>query len=282
MLSAMFVLVGATFFAAAPAMLTSVQAQAQAAVPTSGLFGSAGGATPLEVTADNGIEWRQEDKTFIASGNAVATRGDVAVHSNLLRAYYRDTANGRTEIWRLDAEGSVTITAPNQKATGDFGVFDVDNGVFVLSGGDVRYITPESIIRADTQLEYWTDKQMAVARGNATTTRDDKTLRADVLAAHFQKGKDGKSRVERVEAFDNVRIVSAGETVSSQRAVYNLKSGIAVLTGDVSITRGETQLKGCRAEVNIDSGVSRLLACSGGSAGGRVRGLISPNDSGAK
>ena len=282
MLSAMVVLVAATFFAAAPTMSTLAQAQAQAAVPASGLFGSAGGATPLEVTADNGIEWRQEDKTFIASGNAVATRGDVAVHSNLLRAHYRDTTNGRTEIWRLDAEGSVTITAPNQKATGDLGVFDVDNGVVVLSGDDVRYITPDSIIRADTQLEYWTDKQVAVARGNATTTRDDKTLRADVLVAHFQKGKDGKSRVERVEAFDNVRIVSAGETVSSQRAVYNLKSGIAVLTGDVSITRGETQLNGCRAEVNIDSGVSRLLACSGGSAGGRVRGLISPNDSGAK
>jgi lipopolysaccharide export system protein LptA len=275
MLSNIFALVGATVFAAF--YLLPISAQAQATVP---LVGSAGVAIPLEVTADDGIEWRQEDKFFIASGNAVATRGDIVVHSNLLRAHYRDAINGRTEIWRLDAEGSVTITAPNQIATGELGLFDIDNGVFVLSGGDVRYITPDSVIRADTQLEYWTDKQLAVARGNATTTRDDKTLRADVLSAHFGKGKDGSLRVHRIEAFDNVRIITAEETASSQRAVYDVVSGIAVLTGDVSITRGETQLKGCRADVNIDTGISRLRAC--GNGGGRVRGLISPNKSEAK
>ena len=270
MLSAALILAGATLLAS-PA-LQPVQA------PAAGLFGSDGGS-PIEVTADNGIEWRQDDKTFIATGNALAVRGDVQVHSDILRAHYREGPGGKTEIWRLDAEGAVSITAPDQKATGALGVFDVDNAVFVLSGNDVRYTTPDSVIRADSQIEYWANKRMAVARGNASTTREDKTLRADVLAAHFREDKDGNSTVYKVEAFDNVSIVTQGETVSSRRAVYDVDSGVAVLTGDVRITRGETQLNGCRAEVNIDSGISRLLACADGKrSGGRVRGLIAPSE----
>lgn len=243
----------------------------------SGLFAE-GDSLPIEVTADNGIEWRQEERTFVASGNAVAVRGDVEVRSRLLRAHYRETADGRTEIWRLDAEGEVVISAPDQMASGTLGVFDVDNAVFVLSGDDVRYVTPDTDIRADRQLEYWQNKNMAVARGNARSTRDGSTLRADVLAAYFAPDAAGNTGVSRLEAFDNVSIVTSDETVSSRRAVYDVNTSVAVLTGAVKITRGENQLNGCRAEVNVDSGVSRLSACGPDSGGGRVRGLISVQD----
>ena len=44
--------------------------------------------------------------------------------------------------------------------------------------------------------------------------------------------------------------------------------------GKVRITRGENQLNGSEAEVNMKTGISRLLA---GNAG-RVQGLVVPND----
>jgi lipopolysaccharide export system protein LptA len=34
-----------------------------------------GGSQPIEISADNGIEWNRDAKTYTARGNAVATQG---------------------------------------------------------------------------------------------------------------------------------------------------------------------------------------------------------------
>lgn len=233
--------------------------------------------TPIEIYAEDGIEWQQEKQLFLARGNARAVRGEVEVRANVLTAYYRETPNGGTDIWRLHADGGVRISSPGEKAYGEKGVYDVDNGILVLSGGRVRLVTKEDEITADRQLEYWEKKQMAVARGNASAVRGDKRLRADVLAAYFRKDKNGRSAIYRVEAFDNVRIKTAKDDARADRAVYNVQSGIVTLAGSVKIIRGRNQLRGCRAEINLNTGISKLFGCGPpGSGGEPVRGVIQP------
>jgi lipopolysaccharide export system protein LptA len=39
-------------------------------------FGAPGDQTPVEVLADNGIEWMRDGTRFVAKGNAAAARGD--------------------------------------------------------------------------------------------------------------------------------------------------------------------------------------------------------------
>jgi lipopolysaccharide export system protein LptA len=235
-----------------------------------------GGGGPLEIFADNGIEWQQDGAVFLAEGNARAVRGDVTVRADVLRAYYRDKQGGGSDIWRLDAEGGVVISSPTEKAYGELATYDVDNSVLVLSGGNpTRLVTPDDTITARGQLEYWQAKRMAVARGGADAVRADKRLKADVLVAYFREDKGESDTLERVEAFDNVRIDTASETVTSQRGAYNVESGIATLTGSVKIIRGDNILDGCRAVVNLNTGISRLFGCEG-ETGGRVRGLITP------
>lgn len=240
-------------------------------------FGGGDSDAPIEVDAADGIEWLQDQQVFTARGDAVAVRGDVSVHADLLRAYYRKKPGGGTEVWRLDAEGNVRIVAPEETAYGDNGVFDVENGVLVLSGAKVRLVTAEDEITADRQIEYWEKKRMAVARGNAYAIRGERRLRADVLSAHFRPF-EGKTQVYKVEAFDNVYVVLEDDTVTADRAIYNVESGIATLTGSVKITRGENQLNGCVAEIDLGSGASTLKGCGGtGKDQGRVRGLIVPD-----
>ena len=240
-------------------------------------FASGDPDSPIQVDAQNGIEWQREDKVFTARGDAVAVRGDVRVRADVLRAYYRLKRGGGTDIWRLEAEGNVRISSPEETAFGDKGVYDLDNAILVLSGKKVRLVTAEDEITANRQLEYWETKRMAVARGNAYAVREDRRLRADVLTAHFQSTGDGKSKIHRVDAFGNVHIVTGEDTVTAERGVYNVESGIADLTGSVRITRGGNQLNGCTAKVNMKTGISKLLGC-GPSAGRdrRARGLIVP------
>src|SRR3546814_19828938 len=45
---------------------------------------------PLEINANDGIEWNRNDKTYIARGNARAASGDVEVLADVLTAHYRD------------------------------------------------------------------------------------------------------------------------------------------------------------------------------------------------
>jgi len=51
-------------------------------------------------------------------------------------------------------------------------------------------------------------------------------------------------------------------------------SGIARIAGHVRITRGQNQLNGSEAIVNMKTGISRLLAANEG----RVQGLLMPNE----
>lgn len=226
---------------------------------------------PVEINAEDGIEWQRDARAYIARGKARARQGDVTVHGDTLIAYYRDAATGGTEIWRMDAQENVRIVSPDQTAFGDKAVYDVTRGVLVLTG-NTRLVTSEDTITARDSLEFWEKRALAVARGNAIAVRGDKRLRADVLTAHFKRGKNGKSRIHRVEAFDNVLISSPTEIIRSRRAVYNLATGIVVLTGSVKITRGDDQLNGEAAEVNLNSGVSRMLS----TGKGPVRGVFKP------
>ena len=238
-----------------------------------------GGDTPVEVFADNGIEWQQEDLVFVARGNARAVRGPVTVFADELRAYYRERTGGKTDIWRLDAIGKVRIKSPDGTAYGEKGVYNVDDGILVLTGGkQVKLVTPTDLITADRQLEYWEKRQMAVARGNAMAKRADKKLHAKVLAAYFKRAKGGENQLHRVEAFDNVKVVTAQDTAFSSRGVYNVNSGIATLTGNVKILRAGNTLNGCSAQVNLNTGISRLQSCKMDANGGtnRVRGVLRP------
>ncbi|MBT3359792.1 MAG: hypothetical protein HN403_09205 [Rhodospirillales bacterium] len=239
-------------------------------------FSSSDSDLPIEVQADDGIEWQQDGQVFLARGNARATRGELSINADLLRAYYRKGAKGGTEISRIDAVGRVKIDSGGENAFGETAVYDVDKSIMVLSGKKVRLVTAQDEITADRQLEYYELKRMAVARGNAVARRADRTLKTEVLVAYFKNDKAGKSRVHRVDAFDDIYIKTVQEEVWAERGVYNVDSGIVTLSGDVRIARDDNKLAGCDAVVDLNTGISKLKSCKG--SGKRVRGLLQPSE----
>jgi len=249
----------------------TASARAQSLDLTSG--GEDGG--PIEITAEDGIEWQQGNSIFLARGNAKAVRGEVTVNADLLKAYYKD-GGGPSQIWRLDAEGSVVIESPSERIVGDLAIYDVPNSVLVVRGEDIRFIAGPDTITADKQLEYWETKQLAVARGNAVAIRGDKRLNARVLAAYFKRQANGENDVDRIEAFDDVKITTKTETLTATRGIYKVPTGIATLTGDVKVERGGNVVTGCRAEVNLNTSISKMFSCTDGS-GTRVQGTFAPS-----
>jgi lipopolysaccharide export system protein LptA len=214
---------------------------------------------PIEITADNGIEWQRDKQIMIASGKAKASRGEASVEADELRAFYKKNKNGSSNLFRLDAIGRVTITSPSQKLTGETGVYDLTQGILVLRGKKVSLISGKNIITANQQLEFYEKKEMAVARKNAKANHDGRVLRADTLVALFFKDKNGKTQLSRIQAFENVRLVNNTESVWADKGIYDVSSGIATLNGNVRITRNGNQLNGDSAIINLTTGVSKLL-----------------------
>ncbi len=266
---------------------------------------------PVEVTSNDGIEWRQAEQVIVARGQARATRGGVTVESDRLIARYRPRGGAGTtparaptegpagggEIWRLEAEGNVVITTATDRAEGDRAVYDMDQAVMVLTGQNLRLVNPDNTLTARDSIEYWSARRMAVARGNAVViTNDGRRVRADTLVAYFAEtpaqgaaprtqavatprpqnaaapGSPAPSSLDRVEAFGNVEIRTADEVVRGDRGVYSPNTGIARLLANVRITRGENTLSGQEAIVNMQTGVARLVSAPGA----RVQGLVVP------
>jgi lipopolysaccharide export system protein LptA len=169
------------------------------------------GSGPVDVTARDGFEWRENDQVVIANGDARAVRNNVTVLADRLVARYRkktDPAappgapappptpqqasasgtpddNGGNEVYRLEAHGHVRILTETDEAVGDDAVYDIDQAVLVMTGHALKLTTPNDVLTARDTMEYWSAKHMAVGRGNAVVvTTDGRRLSGDVLVAY--------------------------------------------------------------------------------------------------
>ncbi len=242
-----------------------------------GVSGLQGGDKPMEIDADEGIEWRRDINQYIARGNARAAQGDVEVLADVLTAHYRPDADGGSEIYQIDADGNVRIVSPDQVVYADRARYDMERSVIVLTGDNLKLENGQDVITARDTLEYWEERQIAVARGNAVAQRQDKRVRADLLTAYLVPDANDKLEIDRVDLKGNVQVASPTEYAEGTNAVYYVKREFATLSGNVKITRGENQLNGEYAEVDLASGISRLLSAPPGrQERDRVRGLIIP------
>jgi lipopolysaccharide export system protein LptA len=263
------------------AALMLAPAQAQQATTTTG-----SGGRQMEVTADNGIEWQKEKKIYVARGNAMVKRGDFSVRGATLTAHYRDKEDGKSEIYKVEAVGGVTLKNGDDLAKGDRAVYDVDRKVLTLTGNDLSYVSGGNKITARDSLEYWEVQKTAVARGSAVAVREDDTIKSDMLVGYFEDRPrtDNPARTRRelarVDAIGNVEIINKDNTAKAARATYDTSTKQAQLTGGVQVIRGSDRLNGERAEVNMRTGVYRMLpgaATPGSPGGGRVTGTITPD-----
>lgn len=296
----------------------------------------------MRIQADSGIEWQQNQRVYIARGNAVAARGNNEVRADTLIAHYREKAaaktaattdanaaaaakteggslaplsgegGGSTEIFRVEATGSVVLKHEASTVTGERAVYDIDQGVAVITGKNLKLTTATDVVTARDSLEWYDSRQIAVARGDAVATRSSKTIKADILTAYMHKsaqppaksaphaaaaagsaasrsrtgagvaqrgatggGQDGESRISRVDAQGHVVITDALNTGRGDYGVYNGDTGIATLIGNVVIQRGANVIRGQRGVMDLNSNIARMMP-DGGSGGEkqRVQGLL--------
>lgn len=265
-------------------------------------FGGNKNGSPIVIEADSGIEWQQNAQVYIARGHAVAKRGDTELRADTLKAFYRRVkgaqkngapregaanagsqgliAGSETQIYRVDADGHVVMKGPGRTVIGDHAVYDVDRGIAVITGKHLRFITPNEVVTAKKSLEWYDQKGIAVARGDAIAVHRDRRIRADVLTAYLVKagkgakkprapkkgaktllaGGEGGEKVARIDAVGHVVVTTPTEVSRGDYGVYDARKGIVTLLHHVSITRGQDTVRGQYAVVDLNRNISRIMS----------------------
>jgi lipopolysaccharide export system protein LptA len=263
-----------------------------AAVNAQSLRFSPKGEQAIEVNADE-MEFDQNAKRAIGRGHAKAVQGDVSVTADELIADLRTRPDGSNEVYRVFAQGNVTMKSASETATGPAAVYDFDKQVLVLEGDPVSLVSNDGRVSAHQALQYWSSEGVAVADGAAYAEDKNKhKLYGDKLIAFFrQDGNANKASgitgsrgdINYVQGFGNVRMDTANEIIRAERGAYNIDNGMATLEGNVKVTQGQNQLSGGFATVNVKGGKSSVFGTAAQAhqqplkQNGRVSALIAPS-----
>ena len=226
---------------------------------------------PIEISADNGIEWKRDARTYTARGNALAQQGSTSIAADTLIAYLDE----QDELAHWEAFGNVKISTSQSTSYGDHADYQESTRLLVLTGKNLKVVTESQTVTARDQIEYWRDKDVVVAKGNVVIVRPQKNtvIKSDEATAYFRDKTDDPataedetgdgSEVYQVEAEGHVRVDRKEQTAFSDHLAYNPDTEVAILTGNVVIHSKDNTYKGARAELDLQKDISRLLPAPG-------------------
>lgn len=215
---------------------------------------------PVEIYAEQGIEWHKNDNKYLAIGNAIAKSGKMSVNSDRIEAFYEESDNSGMDIKLVKAHKNVVVTDENLKIVGGkLAEYNLRKDYFSIFGKNLTLTSQENKLESNKKMEYWRTKGVAIASGKAKAQKGNEfKIEAEKLVWYLNEN-DKKIDVKKIFGFENVSIYSNNEVAFSDKALYNKESGICKLFGNVKLQKGDSFLTGDYAEVDLNKGISKLL-----------------------
>ena len=150
--------------------------------------------SPIEVTADEALEWDRANSTVTARGSAVVKQGSDSISAPTIIAKYTESDRG-IEIQSVTASPKAVLIQPGQTLT-------ANSVTAAFSSGALSTVT---------------------AKGNVVLKTEKETLYGD------QADYDALRRV--VVITGSVRILQGKNYLSGDRAEFDLNTNVSTLTG---------------------------------------------------
>ena len=219
---------------------------------------------PIEIFAEEGIEWHKNKNKYVAVGNAKVTSGSMTLQSDIIEAFYEEKNSSDMNITEVRAKKNVIIEDNKMKIVGgEYAEYNIFKDFFLIKGAKITLTSESNTLKSNEKLEYWRSKNIAIATGKAEAKKDQEFIvLADKLVWYLQESKK-KTEVKKLLGFNNVSIKTNNEVAFSDKAIYNNNTEICKLFGNVKLQRGESFLLGEYAEVDLKRGISKLLPAPG-------------------
>ncbi|MGC6485270.1 MAG: LptA/OstA family protein [Candidatus Puniceispirillales bacterium] len=231
---------------------------------------------PLVVEADESLQWRRDDRQYIATGNAVATQGNTVLEADTITADYTENAADSSDdinISRIVGEGGAKLTEPDYQAVAGTIEYSLETNVARLRGGDLTITADDGTVTATETIVYNRGERLVVATGTAQIALSNgQRINGDRIEVDLDAGERDFTAIR---AFGNAEVFSPeadrNREARAENITYTRASGIAILTGSVEILDGSNRMTGDKAEINTVTGISTMTA-----TGGRVGGVFTP------
>lgn len=227
------------------------------------LSGKLTGPLPVEIDSQQGITCEEKGRVCTARGDVIVTRGQAKLRTDILKATFSLNEKGApSDLIRLEAKGNArfSTTDNSKKGQAQRVTYDVLEGHTRLTGGNLKLYADGLTVTAEKAIDYYENGSKAVAAGKARAWKEGKIITAETLTAYFKEGQEGKLVLHHVVAEGDVLITMPQNMAQGAKAVYHVHDETARLTGKVRLTRSEGQIEGSSAEVNLVTGVGRVLS----------------------
>lgn len=187
----------------------------------------------------------------------------------------------------LDSESPVTITGPSGKLKAEgFLIYNKGDNIDFRGKTDTTVFSVEGDIRIRSQNGLLINQvpQTITALQDVIITQNDKVITADkVVLVYNTASQNIDNRIAKIEAFGHVTVQSPTQKITGDHGLYDPRSTMVEMTGNVVLHQGRNYLEGDRATLDMTTGESTLVPkksqMPGGSeTSGRVRGQLLPAD----
>lgn len=130
-------------------------------------------------------------------------------------------------------------------------------------------------VEAD-RIEVQERQDRAVFSGNVHVRQGNLAIDSARLRVAYRNASGQGLEILRIDADGGVQVRSPSESARGDYGIYDLEDRIITLIGSVTLSHGESTVRGQRLVMDLDSGRSTLDGGAiGGNGGGRVTGRFS-------
>jgi len=235
--------------------------------------------TDLTVEADDSLKWLRVEKQYIATGNAIAKQGGMTLKAEIITAHYvEETETGATAADADEISISLIIGDKNAEftrrgviATADRIEYDLATEQIMLTGGNPKIDNNRNTLEAKESINYDRTTRLVTAIGNAVLIlTNGRELRGTRIEAVLN---DDETDFITIMAKGEAEVLSLGVAGAREgkadHMIYDQTTGIANLTGNVTLKDNTNIMTGDKAVIDTIAGTSTLS-----SEGGRVGGVF--------
>jgi lipopolysaccharide export system protein LptA len=224
-------------------------------------------AENLEIEASGFLEWNQENKSYIAKGDAIATQGERTIQADEIIAFYESEEN--RDITRIQAAGSVKFSDVSGSGYSDRLHYEMNTQTVTLNGNENYFESEEFIAQSSNQIQFNELNGILNLQDDAMISFSE-ARKIEAQRLEIALSDDGN--VTTINAKGDVKLTEeAGRIAYSGSAFYEAENGNMTLSDSVEILDGNNQLRGDIAIINMETGYSKILA---GSENKRVTGKL--------
>ncbi|NCF47585.1 MAG: hypothetical protein GWP24_08465 [Alphaproteobacteria bacterium] len=224
-------------------------------------------AENLEIEASGFLEWNQENKSYIAKGDAIATQGGRTIDADEIIAFYASEEN--RDITRIQAAGSVQFSDVLGSGYSDRLHYEMNTQTVTLNGNENYFESEEFTAQSSNQIQFnELDGILNLQDDAMISISEARKIEAQRLEIELSD----EGNVTTINAEGDVKLTEkAGRIAYSGSAFYEAENGNMTLSDSVEILDGNNQLRGDKAIINVETGYSKILA---GSENKRVTGKL--------